>query len=476
MAIVTDPDSLNQGTEVIFDTTAKTIEVVGSTTNGSSNIDDTGTTANNGVTLQCLYSFCKEEWRSDTNLIKFPFPFVPITDEQFELIDGWDFKDASSRSLIRTGGWTVKNTSGNTTQIWTGIIGLGSVESDDELFYYTTNAGAATDFSLSGQVNEAIQVLNDPNGDGSYGDGFDYRSSFVMYVREQGQVFDQVDLSDVGITSFEGQVYRFPISTSTDTNISTADTGIDANSDGTPDVAPFSGMSITYHSTAQSVSIGGSNYNFGIEIDGNSGTKEQIYEFVQFMLRQDQDIDSSAGTVNGKTADELLEFVGNTLKTKNSTNPNGGGTGVYISNFQAADTNDLAFRDNTETERTYPFVSAVTLNFNANLQNDSTAKYFVYFTDANGNQYGTSSAILVDNNAGTDVTGDISGASSVQFDFDYDGNVQGGRTAGTDAAITAVAIGTDTAQYVSATGTITRSTEISLSLVSPLERNYENPA
>ena len=60
--------------------------------------------------------------------------------------------------------------------------------------------------------------------------------------------------------------------------------------------------------------------------------------------------------------------------------------------------------------------------------------------------------------------------------FDYDGNVQGGRTAGTDAAITAVAIGLSTGQYVSATGTIARSTANSISLVAALERNYENAA
>ena len=83
-------------------------------------------------------------------------------------------------------------------------------------------------------------------------------------------------------------------------------------------------------------------------------------------------------------------------------------------------------------------------------------------------------AIIVDDNSGVDISGAISGATKV-FDFDYDGNIQGGRTAATDAAIVIVAIGLETAQYVTAVGTITRATGISFNIVSGLERNYSNP-
>ena len=90
--------------------------------------------------------------------------------------------------------------------------------------------------------------------------------------------------------------------------------------------------------------------------------------------------------------------------------------------------------------------------------------------------FGTGSATLVDDNSGTDISGTVGGSSSIAFDFDYDNNTQGGRTAGTDAAVTVVAIGLDTAQYVSATATLTRATVQNISLVAPLERNYNDPA
>lgn len=459
MALITDPDQLNQATEVVFDTGAKTIQLAVA-----------GNLSNDGVTLKALYSFTKEEWKDDANLIKFEFPFVPVTDESYELVDGWNFADDTSRYLIRTGGWTVRDTSGNVTEKWAGIVGLGDIESDDQLYY--ENGNGATDFELTGQVNQAVQIIDDPNGDGNYADGFDRSSAFTVFVREQGQIFGQSALADIGVTTMDSIVYRFPISTGTDTNISVVDTGIDADSNDIADVAPYSGMSITYYGTAQQRDIGGTDYDFSVIIDGNSGTKQQIYEFVQWSLRRTGDIDAGAGTVDGKTADELLEFVGNTLKTVRQSD----GGGVFIDNYAAADVNDLVFVDDTGTERTFPFIATLTLQFNANLQSDSSSVYRVFFTDLPGvADYGASGAILVDNDAGVDMSGLVSGASSVALTFDYDGNTQGGRTAGTDADVTVVAIGTDGAQYVRATGTIQRSTANVISLVAPLERNYDNP-
>ncbi len=101
----------------------------------------------------------------------------------------------------------------------------------------------------------------------------------------------------------------------------------------TPNVAPYDGMSITW-TTGDTRTIGTSAYTFSIFIDGNDATAEQIYEFVQWSLRQEIDIDAGAGSVTGKTAEELLQFIGDTLKTLYTTDG-----GVYIDNFQEADTN-----------------------------------------------------------------------------------------------------------------------------------------
>ena len=622
MALITDPDNLNQGTEVDFDTTLKTIT-----------LNQAGNLSTDGVTLQALYSFCKEEWKSDASLIPVEFPFVPITDESFELVEGWDFNNDASRYLIRTGGWAVKNTSNQVTQKWAGIVGLGTIEANDQLYY--NNGQGAINAVLLGQINQPIPILSDPNGDGNFADGFDRTNEFTLFVREQAQTFDSSNLLSIGVSALDSQAYRFPINTSGDTKITTSDVDIDTttpftdatnqftatdisftapstittagavdfsgltagdkiivtgslDNDGTyevstanattitvasSDVATESAgasvtvaqtlMSITYYSSPQARTISGTSYNFGVIIDAAGGTAEQVYEFVQRQLRRNIDINaaSTGGDVIGKTTDELLIFVGDDLKIAEavtgiaSVNPEGGGTGIFIENFQAGDTNRLFFVDNLGATVQFDFVAVTTLSFNPNLTGDADAIYRVFFTTNPAGNYGTSNAVIVhanDNVQSTDISfdstadtittagavdfglfaageyihienstsndgyykissittvtnpndtitvdttfagipanesagatvditqaamGDISGNASIQFDFNYDNNQQGGRTQATNAPITVVAIGLETGQFVSAETTIERTVTNSASLVAPLERNYEN--
>ncbi|MDV7392154.1 hypothetical protein RZS08_12395, partial [Arthrospira platensis SPKY1] len=183
--------------------------------------------------------------------------------------------------------------------------------------------------------------------------------------------------------------------------------------------APYTGISITYYAVDQNRTIGGSSYPFRIIIAGNGATAEQIYEKIQYQLRQNSDIDAGAGVVTGKTADSLLYFVGNTLVTR---------PGVFIDNFNANDTNRIEFYDQNNVRRTFPFVAAGTLAFNTNLVADTDAVYRMYFKTlpGAGNDYGESGAITVQDAAGAPIAGTVSGLSEVAFDFAYDSNVQGG--------------------------------------------------
>jgi hypothetical protein len=550
VALITDPDLLEDSAaddgsqEVYINTATKTIKLV-----------TVGNLSTDGVTLKCLYSFLKEEWRLDPNtknLAAFPFPMTPITDEQFELVDGWDFVADASRYLIRTGGWAVRNVAGNVTQMWAGVVGLGDIEAGDQLYFQQSAGGAATNFQLTGQVNQAVQILRDDDGDGNFAEGsdFDRRSYLKIFVREQAQVYDDSDNTSIGRPVLTFQSYGFPISTAVDLNIDESDVNIAAN-------APYTDIRIRYFDQAFTRDVeSGTGRSFGIVIDVGThsgvdgsapggasvlttaeagmgvnayaggtlriheGTNEnvtypivsntantitvtgtlavganmsftaqratpvvatlqQIYEKIQHSLRQNSDIDATDQTVTGKTADLLAEFVGSTLKlgTFLPTNPNGGGSGVIVEGFRVSDTNDLVFTDNGGVERSFPFVASLTLNFGANLVADASAKYWVFFTTlpGGGNDYGETGAVIVDDNNGVDMAGNVSAQSSVTLSFNYDGNSQGGRTPGTDAPITVVALGLATGQYVRSTGTIGRSTSNSVSLTASLERNYQNP-
>ncbi len=467
MALTTDPDDLldgaldNGSTNVFIDTSALTIKLVPGV--GS-------LVAADGVTIKAIYSFIKEEWKNDPltkNLAAFDFPMTPITDEFFELVNGWTWANATTEQTIRRGGWLVRNTSGNVTEHWAGTAILNA-EVDDQITFELGTDGAVN-YTFPGNTAEAIQIISDPNGDGNYVDGYDNSSNVVVRNREQAQLYSSTSAAGIGESSLLApKLFSFSLPTGTDLNIVASDITIAGS-------APYTGMSITRFATPQARLIGGISRNFGWIINGNSGTKQQIYEFVQWSLRQAADQDAGAGTLVGVLMPELLEFVGPTLKTKTATNTEGGGTGVYIDNFSTVDTNDLVFVDNTAAERTFPFVAAGQLLSNPNLYNDPNSVLFLYFTDGvdAGLEFGNSGAILVEDNSGTPITGSIT-VASIAFDFDYDGNNQGNRTPGTDANVTAVALGLSTGQYVKTTGTITRSNANSISFVAAVERQYQN--
>jgi hypothetical protein len=475
MALVQDPDDIlyeltSTGTKEMFvDLANKKIKLV-----------RVGALSADGITLKAVYSKLKDIWLAEATAIKYPFPMTPITDEQFELKDGWNFDKTGTGSdytpnLIRTGGWAVKNTSNQVTEQWIGVVTLGSIQAGGQVYYAQSGSDTVHNFNLTGAVNQALQVYSDPNGDGNTADGYDYRGYLKLFIREQGNSYATSQLSDIGITgNVTYQVYRFPLADADDVKISTADVGIDANSDGTADIAPYSGMSITWYAAAQARTINGVSRNFHVIINGNSGTAEQIYEFVQFQLRRNADIDAGAGTKTGKLTNDLLYFVGSDLYTKlDSTG------GVYIDSYQAGDTNRVHFTDDTGTVRNNARTAALTINFGENLVADASAIYRVFFTndDAGNNagaDYGTAAAITVNDASSNPMAGSVTGQTSIQKTYDIDNNVQrGAASAGTSVPVTAVAIGLSTGQFVVGTGTISSTTlSGTVSLVAALERNY----
>jgi hypothetical protein len=94
-----------------------------------------------------------------------------------------------------------------------------------------------------------------------------------------------------------------------------------------------------------------------------TASKNEIYEKVQYQLRQASDIDDTVNTVIGKMAGPMAAFVGPDIKfgEQQSTNPNGGGNGVIVEGFDANDTNNMFFFENgnSTTPRNFPFVAAV---------------------------------------------------------------------------------------------------------------------
>lgn len=449
-AKIVDPDQLAVGTELTINLGAKTYT-----------LNLAGNLGAEGVSMQALYSKFKELWLTSTYQ-PYPFPMYTIDAEagKFQIgtdgsnFSGWKPANDATRQLHRDGGWEEYSAAGVLARVYVGIVTLGAQGSTDQDYYQRASGGAATNFVYTGPVNEAVQVF----GDATNG-SFDERAYFKVFSRVAGKKFDQKQLSDSGYSATGPRLLTFAVQNETDLKISASDATIAAS-------APYTSINVTYYGTDQNRTIGAGSYPFRVIINGANATAEQIYEKIQYLLRQNSDIDAGGGTVIGKTADALLSFVGNTLVTA---------PGVYIDSFNTNDTNRIDFYDKNSVKRAFPFVAAGTLAFNANLSGDADAVYRMYFTTNPGGNYGTGSAVTVKDASGTDITGSISSSTEISFDFAYDSNVQGGRTAGTDASVTVVAVGKTTGKFVTTTYTITRAVGQRIALVAEKERSYLNP-
>lgn len=207
-----------------------------------------------------------------------------------------------------------------------------------------------------------------------------------------GKTFAQANLANAGKTILGNFVYAFPLANGTDLKITATDIGIDSNSDGAANVAPYTGMSITYHSTLQSrTDLVGGSADFGIIVAGNAGTAEQVFEFLQWSLRSTGgngtgDIDAGAETAIGRAMDGLARFVGDTGEFGSTdgglsfpSNPDGGGSGVYIDNLNASSKNSVVFYDNAGDPKQFPETIAVTLDFNQIAIDDTSTEYDLFY-------------------------------------------------------------------------------------------------
>lgn len=455
MAKLTSKTSLNVGTEIVIDETAKTIQLLEA---GNLIFKD-------GVTLQAVYSKLVDLWAT-SNYQDSPFPMYAIDalSGQFQIgtdgstYSGWAWADTSTRNALRDGGWAEYNNAGVKTAEYVGAVGLGTITPANtcQPYYHLASTDSPINFPFTDQFNVGVKVYDNVS--------LNKRTYFKAYIREYGKKFKSSVLADTGSSGTGPFKQSFLISNEDDLKITTLLGSTQATGDTAMAGAPYSGITVSYYTANQSRTINSVACNFKIIINGNNATLEQIYAKIQYLLRQGTDINTSGtdGIKIGKIQSDLLTFVGDTLVTSQS---------VYIDNILSADSNRIEFYDDSNTKRTNPYTAAGTLEFNSVLVGAGSSYRLMYTSPPGaGNDYGEAGAITVKNAAGTDITGTISGAS-ISFDFDYDNSTAGG-TAGTDKAVTLIGIRPGYGKFAMATGSLTRSKSIKLSLVAEQDRVY----
>ena len=447
MALIQDPDLLNIGTEITIDTGARTFTLV----------EAGNLVAKDGVDMNALWSFFVDKWATATYK-PFPFPMNKVDNRSGQYIfgrdpggtyNGWKPADDTTRQMLRNGGWNEYSGAGVLNRVYFGAVLQGGVSAGSQCYYQKEASGPAIDYTFTDLPNEARQVF----GDASNG-SFDHRTFFKSFNRTYGYTFDDVSLTDISETATGPYKLPFGINTAADLNLTANDTDVL--------LTPYDTCTIAYNTATSDTSIGAGSYPFKKYITHTNLSRFQIYTRMQYLLRQNSDINTggTAGTVTGKTADLICWFVGPTLYTRAFFTP------------MAADLNDVVFIDDSGVERVFPYASAGTLNFNSNLTSGGTGYYTLYYTTTpGGDDFGEGTAIIVKDKDGVDITGTITGAS-IAFTFDYSDNTQGGYLGSTNRDVTLVWGNPGVAKPGVSTGQITQSKGISISAVAEADPSY----
>ncbi len=343
-----------------------------------------------GIPFQLLYSFIIESRHTNNLLMRFHTPIVCINavSGQFELRRGTIFKDATTRDLLRSGGFNQYSTADALEATWLDASGLLSLASSGTIYYWFGSATNPTIVNTlnAGFLNDLIQVF----GDVSNGN-FDFRSGteLTFSIREQGENISTYrlfadQLTPQGITELRAQAYSIPLTTTANANITIADVAIDSNSDGTADVAPFDGMSLTtlesasvadwtnaavygafaqvesntvpgdFYITVAGGTSSGTNpvddvgvvwYQIDAVYDANNGDLPQMTAYLFWLQRQNIDIDDSSINQTGRSVMSLATTRGSTLVLR---------PGLWAINFNTSAQLTHIPVETDGTERPYP--------------------------------------------------------------------------------------------------------------------------
>jgi hypothetical protein len=238
----------------------------------------------------------------------------------------------------------------------------------------------------------------------------------------------------------------------------------------------WTGITVDYYTTPQvgfdvNANLVDEDYSIVIRDESTVATNQEIYEKIQYLLRQNSDINSlgDAGIKIGRLEAALLAFIGDTLKTGVSW-ATAGDDGVVIDGLASANKATIEVVADDGISYFYPKIASGIIQFGANAVSGDT-KYVMFFTS----NYGTVSSEIVDDNSAVDINGTYAG-SDIPFDFAYTKNTQDGRTPDTPANITLIGIGLDGGQWIRVDYTINEGSGNNFLLAPAQERNYSDPA
>lgn len=410
-------------------------------------------TQQDGVKMEALYAFEREQRRLDETLRQYDYYFKGTFKfgGAYELVNGRKFDDAdgSATSLtsddrfkIRGSGWIERDSTGSIGRIYYGVISLGNIEGLSQPYYQLVDyTSAPVDFDKDGPVDEAIQVYGDAVVDTNT-TTFDNRTFMSMKVRTYGQNYDEKVLADSGVSQMDGYASGFALAESVHLTTNTTSHPLASVYNAVPasQVGVWQNMTLEELDVAQTetgFTTADGNFTWVLN-NPNGASLDECIAYLDAIAQTDDDINAHATNVtNGKRVGTWYSYnaAGKVLPRVGT---GAAGAGLFIEGLVGTDKNRVIFTDDASETKEYPFYLAVSVNVGAGAVADANAWFHAFYLNGPGavDDFNTSGALTVrDADGATLIKGNVSGSglrsgNNINFEYDYaaDG-ISGGGTA-----------------------------------------------
>ena len=361
-----------------------------------------------GVKMEAEYAFENQERNVDEDLRKYDrwlagsFKFAGA----YNLVNGRVFASAADVSIQRGSGWNEINTSGNITKKQFGAKGLSRILGTSQPYFQLSVQGTAVDFNEVGQIDEAVLVERDDNGDGTLDES--NTTYMAVSVRTYGQTHDRKETTtDLGITELGGYSTGFALDEQPHLTTSEASYPI-ADVYNTP-AGVWLNMQLE-HVPSPTAKVG--------EFEDETGTRLFSWELKNINnadLKQCvawlDAFSASTDEADGLTVN--LGHLGRDIETWYTVNASGqivtksgvtpASEGMYIQAVPTADQQGILQTDDGGTEKNYKFLVAIQATVGGVAVADALAWYHSYEAAA----YNTSGAITLLDDASSPVKGNV---------------------------------------------------------------------
>lgn len=428
-----------------------------------------------GLKFEAIYAFENQERKRDEDLRQFD----RWTSGTFKFGGAYNFENGNvpstvaDRSIIRGSGWNENDTAGVPLRKYFGNKGLSNIEALSQPFYQQTIQGTAVDFAKVGQIDEAILVYHDSNGDGTP-DTVNLITYEAVSIRTYGNNYDRKDtVNDLGISELGGYSTGFALNESVHLTTNTTDHPF-ADVYTVP-TGVWVGMKLNHIAVPAAKTGEFSNDDgtvlFSWELlNTASANLDQMVAWLDAFATQTDEADG-LGVVTGNLGKDIETWysynASGQVVTKSGVDP--ATEGLYLNNVPTADQQRVVMTADDGNIKAYSFSVSVEATIGAVAKADTEAWYHSYFAAA----YNSAGAITVLDSATAAVKGLASTAdvdNKIIFAFDYTGDTVGG-TADTDKDCVFLCEGDGGATQAKTLYTISKTTTVAFTCSPAVENN-----